>query len=59
MGKHRAPDDDDEPIDEASDDYPEPEFGDAGSYREPPGFPADEPPYPGSSSTPRNRLPRT
>ncbi len=39
MGRHRAPDDDDEPIDEPSDDYPESEdFGDAGGYREPATF---------------------
>ena len=42
MGRHRAPDDD-EPADEPSDDYSGPEdFGDAGGYREPGNFPADE-----------------
>ena len=54
MGRHRAPDDDDEPIDEPSDDYPESEdFGDAGGYREPPGLPADEPSFPDSYPAPR------
>ena len=54
MGRHRAPDDDNEPIDEPADEHPEPEsFGDAGEPRESPVFPADEPPYPGSSSAPR------
>ena len=53
MGRHRAPDDD-EPADESSDDYPGPEdFGDAGGYREPGNFPADEPPYTDSFSAPR------
>ena len=53
MGRHRAPDDE-EPIDEPSDDHPEPEdFDDAGGYPEPAHFPADEPPYPGSFSAPR------
>jgi Flp pilus assembly pilin Flp len=53
MGRHRAPDDDDEPIDEPSDDYPESEgFGDAGGYREPPAFPPDEPAHPGSFPAP-------
>jgi hypothetical protein len=47
MGRHRAPGDDDEPIDESSDDYTESEeFGDAGGYREPPGSPPDEPSFP-------------
>ena len=47
MGRHRAPGDDDEPVDESSDDYPESEdFGDAGGYREPPGSPPDEPSFP-------------
>ena len=47
MGRHRAPGDDDEPIDEPSDDYPESEdFGDAGGYREPPPSGADEPSFP-------------
>src|ERR1700722_16896506 len=53
MGRHRAPDDD-EPADEPSDDYPETEeFGDAGGYREPGNFPADEPPDTDSTSAPR------
>ena len=59
MGRHRAPDDD-EPADEPSDDYPGPEdFGDAGGYREPGNFPADEPPHTDSFSAPRypNRPP--
>ncbi|OBK37681.1 hypothetical protein A5658_04020 [Mycobacterium sp. 1245111.1] len=50
MGRHRAPDDDDEP----SDDYPETEqFDDGGDYREPPAPRADEPSFPGSFSAPR------
>jgi hypothetical protein len=54
MGRHRAPDDDEEPIDEPSDDHPEPEhFEDAGGHREPPPPPADEPQYPGSFPSPR------
>src|SRR6201996_3156272 len=54
MGRHRAPDDDDEPADESSDDYPGPEdFGDAGADREPGNFPSDEPPYTDSFSAPR------
>jgi hypothetical protein len=54
MGRHRAPDDDGEPTDEPSDDYPESEdFGDAGGDREPPGPPADEPSFPGSFPAPR------
>jgi hypothetical protein len=54
MGRHRAPDDDGEPIDEPSDDYPESEdFGDVGGYREPPGPPVDEPSFPGSDPAPR------
>src|SRR3984893_1739659 len=59
MGRHRAPDDG-EPVDEPSDDYPGPEdFEDAGGYREPGNFPADEPPYTDSFSAPRypNRPP--
>jgi hypothetical protein len=50
MGRHRAPDDDGEPINEPSDDdYPESEdSGDASGYREHPGPPADEPSFPGS-----------
>ncbi len=47
MGRHRAPGDDDEPVDEPSDNYPESEdFGDAGGYREPAGPPVDEPSFP-------------
>ncbi len=43
MGRHRAPGDDDEPIDEPSDDYPGSEdFGDADSHGEPPGSGADD-----------------
>ena len=54
MGRHRAPDDDGEPIDEPSDDYPESQdFGDASGYREPPGPPVDEPSFPGSDPAPR------
>ena len=54
MGRHRAPDDDGEPIDEPSDDYPASEdFEDVGGYREPPGPPADEPSFPGSYPAPR------
>ncbi len=54
MGRHRAPDDDGEPIDEPSDDYPESEdFGDASGYREPPGPPVDEPSFPGADPAPR------
>lgn len=55
MGRHRAPDDDDdEPIDEPSDEHPAPEpFGDVDEHREAPAFPDDEPPYPGSFSAPR------
>jgi hypothetical protein len=54
MGRHRAPGDDDEPIDEPSDDDPgSEEFGDAGGYREPPGAPADEPSFPDSLPAPR------
>jgi extracellular solute-binding protein len=50
MGRHRAPDDDDEP----SDDYPAPEqFDDGRGYREPPPPRADEPRDPGSFSAPR------
>jgi hypothetical protein len=50
MGRHRAPDDDDEP----SDDGPEPEqFEDGGGYREPPAPHPDEPRYPDSFSAPR------
>ena len=58
MGRHRAPDDDEEPIDEPSDDYPEPEdFGGTGDDREPPAAPPDEPLYPGSFSVPPYRPP--
>ncbi len=58
MGRHRAPDDDGEPIDEASDDYPESEdFGDAGGYPEPPGSPADEPSFPDYDPAPRYASP--
>jgi hypothetical protein len=54
MGRHRAPDDDGEPIDEPSDDYPASEdFEDVGDYREPPGPPAEEPSFPGSYPAPR------
>ncbi len=54
MGRHRAPDDDNEPIDGPADEHPEPEsFADAGGYRESPDLPADEPPYPDSYSAPR------
>ena len=53
MGRHRAPDDE-EPIEEPSDDHPEPErVEDPGGYREPPALPADEPRYPGSFPAPR------
>ena len=49
MGRHRAPDDDDEPIDEPLDDYPESEdSADNGGYHEPPDPAADEPLFPGS-----------
>jgi hypothetical protein len=54
MGRHRAPGDDDEPIDEPSDDYPGSEdFGDTGGYREPPASPDDGPSFPGSFPAPR------
>ncbi len=54
MGRHRAPGDDDEPIDEPSDDYPESEdFGDAGGHREPPPSGADEPSFPDFEPAPR------
>jgi hypothetical protein len=54
MGRHRAPGDDDEPIDEPSDGYPESEdFGDAGGYREPPRSGADEPSFPDFEPEPR------
>jgi hypothetical protein len=44
MGRHRAPDPD-EPTDEPSDDYSEPQnFGDVGGYREPDDFPPAAPP---------------
>jgi hypothetical protein len=50
MGRHRAPDDDDEP----SDDYAEPEqFENGGGDQEPPALHADELRYPGSFSAPR------
>lgn len=50
MGRHRAPDDDDEP----SDDYPDSEqFDDGEGHREPPAPAGDEPRYPGSFSAPR------
>jgi hypothetical protein len=54
MGRHRAPDDDDEPIDQPSDDYPGSEdFGDTGGYREPTDSPLDQLPFQGSAPTPR------
>jgi hypothetical protein len=58
MGRHRAPDDNEEPVDEPSDDHPESEgFEDSGEYPEPPEFARDEPPYPGSFSVPPYRPP--
>jgi hypothetical protein len=43
MGRHRAPGDDDEPIDELSDDYPgSQDFGDAHGHGEPAGSGADD-----------------
>ena len=54
MGRHRAPGDDDEPIDEPSDDDPASEdVGDAGGYREPPRSGADEPAFPDFEPAPR------
>ena len=53
MGRHRAPDPD-EPTDEPSDDYSEPDdFGDVGDYRESDDFPAAEPPSIDAFSGPR------
>src|ERR1700710_3154953 len=61
MGRHRAPDDGDEPLDEQPDDDFASEdvedvgdVGDVGGYREPPGPPADEPSFPGSFPAPRS-----
>lgn len=49
MGRHRAPDDDDEPSNDSPDSE---QFDDGGGHREPPAPRADEPRYPGSFSAP-------
>jgi Bacterial extracellular solute-binding protein len=54
MGRHRAPDEPDEPTGEPPADYSQPEdTGDVGGYREPENFPADTPPHTGSIPEPR------
>jgi hypothetical protein len=54
MGRHRAPDDPDEPTGEPSDeDSPPEDFGDAGGFREPEDSPAPAPPDTGFGAGPR------